>query len=598
MIRRLLLAPLALLAALPVARAYVEVPHTLGRVCHESTNIVFVEVTRVDKAKGLILFKKIEDIKGKHPQDQIKHNIGQRGFHEREWKTVMAWAEVGKKAVFFHNGGASETCTGGYWYQCYPESDWWGMSHAEPLLLRSFSGDAEMLAAAVKGIVAGREVVVPCLADGPREQLLLAKGKLQRLKASLKRIDYDAKRDFVGWGGGDGEEENFERIVILAASTTGWKYLPAAQAVPAGDRWRQSDFDDRSWRGGRTPLGYGEEEINKRGGTLVAEKGTPFVFRRAFDVSSDLLAKKGAAFNLSIASDDSAVVFLNGQVVDEDSGDHEFAYWNRDVQLQAKQLRAGRNVIAVLVRNQPQSSDLFLDLELTADVPVPKKTARPSPADVAKTGAKPGTKPARQIDVPPSKLEIDKARRTVSITCVIAPRKLPHLNEVYPIEVIATYPAGQKAHETVVVFAGIKPSDVHKALESLGLKPGKPAKGEGPAATGPEVKISLELPGKDGKPQRLPLEGVLIDRKTGKSLTTPFRWHFTGSAMRQLDPEKPGLTYTADATGTLISVFPVTDDTVFQSSLTMKDEATLKLETNAAVLPKEGTAARLIIEAR
>src|SRR6266508_1623409 len=159
----------ALFFASPVSWAYVEAPHTLGRCCHESTNIVLVEVTRIDKAKNLLIYKKIEDLKGTHPQDQIKHNIGQRGFHEREWKNVMAWAEVGKRAVFFHNGGASETCIAGYWYQCYPE------------------------------------VVVPCLADGPREQLLLAKGKLQRLKASLKRIDYDAKRDFVGFGAGEGE---------------------------------------------------------------------------------------------------------------------------------------------------------------------------------------------------------------------------------------------------------------------------------------------------------------------------------------------------------------------------------------------------------
>jgi hypothetical protein len=593
--RCLLAAVLALSVGSPASWAYVEAPHTLGRCCHESTNVMLVEVTRVDKTKNLILYKKLEDLKGRHATDQIKHNIGTRGFHEREWKTVMAWAEVGKKAVFFHNGGASETCIGGYWYQCYPEGEWWGMSHAEPLLLRSFHGDPDKLATAVKGIVAGREVVVPCLADGPREQLLLAKGKLQRLKASLKRMDYDQKRDFVGFGAGDGEEENFEHIVILPASSTGWKYLPALQAAPTGDRWRGADFDDRSWRDGRSPIGYGEEEINKRGGTTVPERGTPFVFRRSFDVSSDLLAKKGATFNLSIASDDSAVVYLNGEVVDEDSGDHEFTYWNRDVALQAKQLKPGRNVIAVLVRNQQQSSDLFLDVELSAEVPVPKKAAKTSPADAAKTASKQAPK---QPAIPPSKLQIDKAGRAVTLTCFIAPRKLPHLNEVYPIEVIATYQEGQKAHETVVIFAGIKPSEVHKALESLGLKPGKPAKGEGAAATGPEVKISLEVPGKDGKPQRLPLEAALVDRKTGKPLTAPLKWHFTGSAMRQLDPEKPGLAYAADATGTLISMFPVTDDTVLQSSLTMKDEASLKLETNAAVLPKEGTAAKLVIEAK
>src|SRR5688500_6024544 len=84
---------------------------------------------------------------------------------------------------------------------------------------------------------------------------------------------------------------------------------------------------------------------------------------------------------------------------------------------------------------------------------------------------------------------VDLEKKTISIPARIAPRKLPNLDQVYPLEVVATFPApkGQKAHETIVNFDA-KPSEVHKALESLGLKPGKPAVGEGASATGPEVK--------------------------------------------------------------------------------------------------------------
>ena len=57
-----------------------------------------------------------------------------------------------------------------------------------------------------------------------------------------------------------------------------------------------------------------------------------------------------------------------------------------------------------------------------------------------------------------------------------------------------------------------------------------------------------------------------------------------------------GKVYAADATGTLISIFPVTDETVLQTNLTMKDEPLLKLDTNAKVLPAEGTAATLILQ--
>ena len=54
---------------------------------------------------------------------------------------------------------------------------------------------------------------------------------------------------------------------------------------------------------------------------------------------------------------------------------------------------------------------------------------------------------------------------------------LKEKKEPYPLEVIATWPhpKGKKAHETIVNFSeAIKPSDVHKALESLGLTAGKP----------------------------------------------------------------------------------------------------------------------------
>jgi hypothetical protein len=199
-------------------------------------------------------------------------------------------------------------------------------------------------------------------------------------------------------------------------------------------------------------------------------------------------------------------------------------------------------------------------------------------------------------DKPVEAIQVDKAAKTVTIACKIAPRKLPNLSEIYPIEVIASLPApqGQKAHETVVTLDA-KPSDIHKALESLGLKPGKPAKGEGAAAAGPEVKIFLDLPGAGGLNKRLPIEKALVDRKTAKTMP-PLKWHFTGSITKQPDPNKAETVYGADTTGTLIAVFPVTDETVFQSSLTMKDEPLIKLETNAKALPEIGTAVQLVIQ--
>jgi hypothetical protein len=211
---------------------------------------------------------------------------------------------------------------------------------------------------------------------------------------------------------------------------------------------------------------------------------------------------------------------------------------------------------------------------------------------------------ALAADAPPTVIKgdlvIDKDKKTITIPAIIAPRKLAYLDQIYPVEVVACYPhpAGKKAHETVVNFS-VKPSDVHKALISFGLTPGKPAMGEGEKASGPEVKIYLELPPKEegGEPRKIPIEKSLVDKKTGKSMPT-LHWIFTGSVMIQPDPNKDEKIYGADDKGTLIGIFPVTNETVIQTNLTMKDEPILKLETDKKTLPPEGTPVKIIIEAK
>jgi hypothetical protein len=187
---------------------------------------------------------------------------------------------------------------------------------------------------------------------------------------------------------------------------------------------------------------------------------------------------------------------------------------------------------------------------------------------------------------------IDKEKKTITIPAKVAPRKIDAkgFDKIYPIEVIATYPypRGKKAHETVVTIE-VKPSEVHKALEGLGLKPGKPAKTADDKQTGPEVKIYIQV----GKAARRPVESFLIDQKTEKPLTK-VKWLFTGSAKTRPDKDKPEV-YGANDMGTLIAIFPVTADTVIQSSLSLADEKFVKLETNTK-LPKVGTAVSLIIE--
>lgn len=197
-----------------------------------------------------------------------------------------------------------------------------------------------------------------------------------------------------------------------------------------------------------------------------------------------------------------------------------------------------------------------------------------------------------------SGVTVDEARRTVSVDSKIAPRKLPNLDQIYPIELVAGWPApqGKKAHE-IVVAVDVNPSEVHKGLEKLGLKPGKPAMGEDTKAEGPVVNVYFEVPDGTGGTKKVTMEKALYDPKTKKP-SPKITFIFTGSVMTAPDPSNPSVKkYGADITGSLISLFPVTNETVLQTAWTMKEEKFLKLEVNSEAMPKEGTPVKLVIEA-
>jgi FG-GAP-like repeat len=243
-------AALALLASRGLA--YVEAPMSLGAVVAQSTNIMLIRVDSVDKKNNTIVYRKVRDIKGKHPTDVIKHNIGRAGLRPDEWKPPIDWAEPGKLGVFFHNGGASETCIGTWWYQAYAGGEWWNHSHGEPYLLRSYCGSPEKLAAQVAQMLENREVIVTCMIDSAnKEDLHQRRGKIQRLKASLKLQDYNPKRDFVGWGG-----EDFRRLLGMPGFT---HVSPLPRTDPEAQAISIVDFD-----------GDGKQDICLVGGGRVA----------------------------------------------------------------------------------------------------------------------------------------------------------------------------------------------------------------------------------------------------------------------------------------------------------------------------------------
>jgi FG-GAP-like repeat len=191
-----------LLAVAAPAHAYINAALTLGDVINQSNMITVLRVKSVDKGKNLVVFDKVEDVKGKFPTAVARHVITSQ-LRDGEIKTVLDWAEPGKVAVVFAKDGACEACIDNYWYQIYQQgADLYAMSHGEPFLLRSYAGKADRLPAIVRTMLEGREVITPAMEDN-FELLHKRAGRILRMKASLKILTYDPKRDFVGWGGED-----------------------------------------------------------------------------------------------------------------------------------------------------------------------------------------------------------------------------------------------------------------------------------------------------------------------------------------------------------------------------------------------------------
>src|SRR5262249_10954597 len=148
----------------------------------------------------------------------------------------------------------------------------------------------------------------------------------------------------------------------------------------------------------------------------------------------------------------------------------------------------------------------------------------------------------------------------------------------------------------VTIDESIKPSELHKALESLGLKPGTPVQGEG-EPKGPAVNIYFLIPDDTGGEKKVTIDKAMVNPKNDKPFPKSVEWRFTGSAPLQPDPNKDEKIYGADWSGTFIAIFPVTKETVFQTSLPIAEEKFLKLEV-AKVMPKVGTPVKLVIQVK
>jgi hypothetical protein len=157
------------------------------------------------------------------------------------------------------------------------------------------------------------------------------------------------------------EETPQTRIIELISQGDGWRY---SEVDPQPDPdWNVPIFDDGGWPSGPAPLGFGDPVSY---GTVLNDNDGCYYFRKTFFVTPGVEYEN---LTLFVSSDNNAMVYLNGIIVDDDSGaDHEFAYWNRVVDIPGDYLLQGANFIAVCVYNNASSDDAYFDLKLEGKV--------------------------------------------------------------------------------------------------------------------------------------------------------------------------------------------------------------------------------------
>jgi HEAT repeat protein len=238
------------------AWGYLGTLQSLGQVIGDSGQIVVLQVDRVNREKQVITWKKVADLKGVHPGDEIKYHVA-GGEDARHAEAILQWAEPGNIAIFFHNGRAGLTCIGHAWYECTAkEAPWWTMTRVRSEQAYAYLGPVAKLRRHVAEILSGKQVVVTALDPTEvvayrfvaRAELSHGSGQVWRIKAGVTIGGWPREgqpgagdeKDIPGLVTGLRHQDPTERAE--AARELGWIGRPAREAV-AGLRQALKDPD-------------------------------------------------------------------------------------------------------------------------------------------------------------------------------------------------------------------------------------------------------------------------------------------------------------------------------------------------------------------
>src|SRR5262249_12946426 len=139
-------------------------------VLNDSQTIAVAEVDRVNLDKGVVLLKKVRDLKGELGAGALKHRV--IGANEAAVdRAILHWAEPGARCVLFVSPRTTLVCMGHAWYQVHPsEGGWWQLGAPRPDLPLAYYGTVSRLSDAIARMLAGRTAVIPTLQHGADRQ--------------------------------------------------------------------------------------------------------------------------------------------------------------------------------------------------------------------------------------------------------------------------------------------------------------------------------------------------------------------------------------------------------------------------------------------
>ena len=177
-------------------------PETLGAVCSRAQSITVMRVDKFSKEKGVLVLKRVKDLKGALPRDEVRDLLG-TAHEAHEKKHCLESVEEGQTAILFRYENRLAICLGDCWHVidvALPkdkDEPWGGGTRTEPWFLQTCCGPANELPKVVEAILDGKEVVVPIMLGNRDKELRQRTGEMIRMRTSLKIKDFNADRDRI-----------------------------------------------------------------------------------------------------------------------------------------------------------------------------------------------------------------------------------------------------------------------------------------------------------------------------------------------------------------------------------------------------------------